>query len=266
MRTQLRSSWTRFFGAVIAMGAVSALGAPTVVGAQQFRTIASLSAENYFDGSFALHAENVLIMPLPPESLQFQFKARNQTDNFFDSTRSLTMVHAGPIILFTPNVYGIAAYGIGLRDTGELVHEGDLQIHYEDVRFRVGGGARGRYEPDDDIAYIIPSIGGRLQLPRGFGIAATYYLGLNNKGELSNAIWTEGDYSLTSRVSLKLGGSMEIGDDIAWPDGSNYSYAVISGVGYAARETLFLRYELHYIGRAELDDGIRNFLFVDWRF
>ncbi len=258
--------WVRVFGAVIVIGAFGALGAPIIAEAQQYRNITSLSIENFFDGGYALQAENVLIAPLAPERLQLLLKARNQTDKLFDSVRSLTMVHAGPIILFTPSVYGIATYGIGMRDTGDLVHEGDLQLHYETVRFRLGGGARGRYEPDEDLAYIIPSLGGRLQLARGFGLSATYYLGLNNDGEFSNAFWAEGDYAITPRVTAKLGGSVELGDDIALPDGSDLTYAVISGVGYTASETLLLRYELHYLGRADLDDGIRNLLFVDWRF
>lgn len=258
--------WSHVFAAVIVFGAAGALLAPTVAEAQQYRNITSVSIENYFDGGYAIQAENVLITPLPTERVQLQFKARNETEKLFDTLRSLTMVHGGPIILFTPSIYGIGAYGIGMRDTGELVHEGDLQLHYENVRFRVGGGVRGRYEPDTDLAYVIPSLGGRVQVAQRFGIGATYYLGLNNDGEISNAFWAEGDYAVSPRVTAKLGGSMELGDDVAWSDGSDLTYALISGVSYAARETLILRYELHYLGRADLDDGIRNFLFVDWRF
>lgn len=248
---------------VAAMGTIMG---PAAAEAQSFRNIASFSVETYFDSAFASRVENVFLAPLPPEKLQLQVKVSNQTDTLFDNARSLTMLHTGPIVLFTPDLYGIAVYGAGFRDNGSLVHEVDLQLHYETLQYRIGGGVRGHLEPDADVAYVVPTVGGRLQLPRGFGVSAAYFIGINNEGDVNNSFWLEGDYAVHPVVTLKLGASAELGDSVGWPDGSDLTYNLISGVGLALSDQVSLRYQLDYIGRADASDGVRNFVLVDWRF
>ncbi|SIQ27601.1 Glycosyltransferase, catalytic subunit of cellulose synthase and poly-beta-1,6-N-acetylglucosamine synthase [Alkalispirochaeta americana] len=116
------------------------------VDAQAFRNIAAFSVENYFDDTFATRLENTFIAPLIEDRLQMQVKVSNQTDNILEDTRSLSMVHTGPIILFTPHLYGLAVYGAGFRDTGSIVHEIDLQLHYETAGYRIGAGTRGQWD------------------------------------------------------------------------------------------------------------------------
>lgn len=252
--------------AMIVVAAMGAVTGPQRAEAQSFRNIASFSIETYFDSAFASRIENVFIAPLPPERLQLQVKVSNQTDTLFDNTRSLTMLHTGPIVLFTPELYGIAAYGAGFRDSGSLVHELDLQLHYETPDYRIGGGVRGHIEPDEDVAYVVPTVGGRVQLPRGFGVTAAYFVGINNSGDVNNSFWLEGDYAVTPVVTVKLGASAELGDNVGWPDGSDLTYNLLSGVRLTLSEQVSLRYQLDYIGRADESDGIRNFVYIDWRF
>lgn len=254
------------FLCVAVFAAAGAAMQPVPAAAQEFRNIASFSLETYFDAAFASRVENVFIAPLVAEKLQLQVKVSNQTDTLADSTRSLTMIHTGPIFLFSPSVYGIAVYGAGFRDSGSLVHELDLQLHYESPGYRIGGGVRGHVEPDEDVAYIVPTVGGRIQLPRGFGVTAACFVGINNAGDVNNSFWLEGDYAVTPVATVKLGASVELGDNVALPDGSELSYNLISGVGFALSDRVSLRYQLDYIGRADESDGVRNFVFVDWRF
>lgn len=243
------------------------------VSAQAFRNIAGFSVDSYFDGGgYISRIENVFIAPLVEDRLQLQAKVMNQVDNQkFDGVdvepRSLTMFHLGPIVLFSPHLYGLYTYGVGFRGESEtIVHAGDAQLHYETAEFRVGGGVRGQLEPQNDVAYLVGSLGGRVQLPRGIGVFASYYVGFNNDSELSHALWSESDYAVTPRITVKLGGSIELGDDVAWPDGSDTTYSVISGAGFSFSEEVSARYQLDYIGRADRPDGIRNLVFVDWRF
>jgi hypothetical protein len=246
----------------ITLGAV----VPEGLSAQQFRNMAGFSVENYFDNTFGTRLENVFIAPLKEDKLQIQVKVSNETDNKYGFSRSLSMLHTGPIFLFTPNVYGWTVYGAGYREDGDIVHELDAQLYFENPKVRIGGGARGHIEPADDIAYVVPSIGGRVQLPRGFGVQATYFLGVNNEGQLSNSIWVETDYAITQTVSSKLGASVELGENVAVPDNNDLTYNIITGVGVAITDSVSARYQFDYIRRAEQDDGVRNFVFVDWRF
>ncbi|MDA3950973.1 MAG: hypothetical protein PF508_17330 [Spirochaeta sp.] len=260
-RTPLKAGAIIFFAGI----ALLLTAAPSTE-AQTFRNMAGFSVENYFDNTFGTRLENVFIAPIRPDKLQVQVKVSNETDNKFGDSRSLSMLHTGPIVLFTPNVYGLAVYGAGFRENGALVHELDVQAHYENATFRVGGGARGHIEPADDVAYVVPSIGGRVQLPRGFGWQATYFLGINNDGELSNSIWSEVDYAVTPVITTKLGGSVKLGEDVAWPDDNELTYNIITGIGLAFSESVSARYQFDYIRRASQADGVRNFVFVDWRF
>ncbi|GEM_PF-6777374 len=234
--------------------------------AQDFRNISSFSLDTYFDNTFETRMETVFLAPLPSDRLLLQLKASNQVGNQLGDATSLTMVHFGPVILFSPAVYGIITYGAGFREDGTVVHEGDIQLHYESEAFRVGGGARARIEPDDDVAYVIPTIGGKVFLPRGFGVQANWYVGIDNEGEVNHSVWVEVDYAVTPVVTPKLGASVELGENPARPDGSELTYNLISGVGFQLTESVSARYQLEYIGRADRDDGIRNFVYVDWRF
>lgn len=91
-------------------------------------------------------------------------------------------------------------------------------------------------------------------------------MGFNNDGDISNSIWMEGDYAVNPVVTVKLGGSAELGDDVELPDGSDLTYNLISGIRVAFTDSVSARYQLDYIGREDQDDGVRSFFFVDWRF
>ncbi len=249
-----------FIGALIIVAATGSLLAA------DFRNIASFSVENNFDGSFETRLENVFLAPLVPERALLQVKLRNEVGNRFGEARSLTMAHLGPVLLLSPSLYSIISYGAGFRESGSLVHEGDLQLHYETVRYRLGGGFRGRLEPSDDVSYVVGSLGGRIAFPRGFGVQATWYTGLDNDGDLSHSTWVEGDYAVSDAVAVKLGGTVDLGDGAGWADGSDTTYSLITGAAFRPSEVVTFRYQFDFIIRPDADNGVRNLLLVDWRF
>lgn len=247
------NSRTRAILAVVVLSLV-----PGLSEAQSYRNIAGISLLNYFDGSFALTVEEVFIAPVVPERLQVQVAARNETDTTTENTRSLTLVQTGPIVLFGPHLYGIALYSAGLWNSGEWIHEGELRLTYERSRYLLTAGVRGRWQPTEESSYVVPTVGSRVVLPGGIGLQTNYYFGINTDRDISHAIWSELDYAVSSRFTVKAGGSVELGDD--------ESYSAISGASFAWTEALSLRYQLDYLIRPHDADGLRNIVYLDWRF
>lgn len=237
----------------------------TPVAAQRYRSITGIATENYFDGTYALRLEEVFIAPVIPGRMQIQGALRHESDNITGSHRSLTAAQTGPILLFGPHLYGSLLYSPGIRDTGDFVHDGDIRLTYEQARYLLTAGTRARWEPAEESSYVVPSLGARVIFARRLGVQATYFMGYNSDREFSQAIWSEVDYRVAPRVTIKLGGTVDLGDRSPG-DGPDRDYTVISGVRLELRETMALRYEFDYIGRTSRDDGIGNRLFLDWRF
>jgi hypothetical protein len=229
--------------------------------AQDFRNIASFQADAYFDGRFETTLNEVFLARLTDLlTLETKIEQRSGSGN------GLTFAYLGPIFTWTPSFYTISRYGIGYRTDGVIGHEGDIQLNYESPELMLSAGTRARIFPDDDFWYVIPSVGGKVFPGDRFGILAKYFFSYNSNDEISNAIWSEVDYALTDRVTVKLGGTGELGEDPIEPDKAKISYSVLTGASFKATDTVNLRYHLEYLARVNYQDGIRNLILVDWRF
>ncbi|MGM0675681.1 MAG: hypothetical protein ACQETQ_13390 [Spirochaetota bacterium] len=233
------------------------------VTAQDFRNIASFEADAYFDGEFETTLNEVFLANLTSlVTLETKIEQQTRSDN------SSTFVFLGPIFTWTPNFYTISRYGIGYHTDNNFGHEFEIDANYESQELHVGGGIRARTYPDEDIWFIIPSLGGKIFPGERMGIRAKYFFSYNDQDQTSHALWSEADYAVTDVVTVKLGGSGEIGDDPIDPDTAKISYTVLTGASFKASDTVNLRYHLEYLGRVgeNYDDGIRNLILVDWRF
>ncbi len=238
----------------------------TAAEGQVFRNITGIRVDSYFDDTYGMTLENVFIAPVIEDRLQVHGEVRNETDNRSGTVRTLTGVHAGPIFLFTRHLYGLVVYGGSFRDSGNLVHELRGQLHYETARYRVDGGVRGFLEPEEDVAYLVASIGGRVGITERGGLFGKYFLGYNNDKEVSNSVWMEGDYRFTPRISARFGGTLGTGETDGTALDSSLQYSVISGVSMALSDRVTLRYQLEYFDQAGNPDGVRNLVLLDLRF
>jgi len=245
---------------VVLIMAVFLLGT-SAAAAQDFRNIASFQADAYFNGEFETTLNEVFLANLTSlMTLETKIEQRTRSDN------SSTFAYLGPIFTWTPNFYTISRYGIGYHTDDGFGHEFEIDANYESRELHVGGGARARMYPDEDIWFVIPSVGGKIFPGDRVGILAKYFFSYNHKDETSHALWSEADYALTDVVTVKLGGTGEIGDDPRDPDTAKISYTVLTGASFKASDTVNLRYHLEYLGRVDYEDGIRNLILVDWRF
>jgi hypothetical protein len=241
----------------VALLVIAAAGAS----AQDFRNIASFEADVYFDGEFDTTLNEVFLARLT-DLMTLETKIEQRSG----SGEGTTFLYLGPIFTWTPNFYTISRYGIGYRTDGVIGHEVEVQANYETAEFLLGGGVRGRAFPKEDQWYVIPSLGGKVYFGDGWGVRLNYYFSYNDLDEIANAAWTEVDYAVTDRVTVKLGGTGEIGENAYQPNEAEISYSVLTGATFKASPTVNIRYHLEYLGRVNYDDGIRNLILVDWRF
>jgi hypothetical protein len=252
-----RNTTRRILLLATALLVIGAMGAP----AQDFRNIASFQVDTYFDGEFETTLDEVFLARLTDlVTLETKIEQRSGSGN------GLTFLYLGPIFTWAPGFYTISRYGIGYRSDGVLGHEVELQANYESPDFFVGGGVRGRAFPDDDVWYVIPSLGGKIFPAQGWGLFGKYFFSYNSSDQVSHAFWSEVDYAVADRVTLKVGGTTEIGEDPIDPDSAEVSYSVLSGATFRASDTVNIRYHLEYLGRVDYADGLRNLILVDWRF
>jgi hypothetical protein len=237
------------------------IGVVSLAPAQDFRNIASFQADAYFDGRFEMTLDEVFLARLTDlVTLETKIEQRSGTGD------GLTFLYLGPILTWTPRFYTISRYGIGYRTDGVIGHEVAVDANYESSELLLGGGIRGRAFPADDFWYVIPSIGGKVFPGDRFGLLGKYFFSYNSDGDISNAIWSEADYAVTDRVTIKLGGTAEVGEDPGRSDRAEISYSVLTGTTFKASDSVNLRYHLEYLGRVSHQDGIRNLILVDWRF
>lgn len=243
--------------------AIALLLAGIAVGAsaQDFRNIASFSFDYNFDNTYEATLENVFLAPLT-ERTTLEANAQQISA----SNRSLTMFSLGPVFTFPPNVYTISLYGLGIDGDGNFVHEIDLQANYETASYRVGLGARGRYLTEEDDYYVVPSLSGSLRLPAGFGLRGTYFFSWNSDDEISNALWLEGNYQISELLGVKLGGTVDVGDDPRPGGGNRTNSSAITGATFSLSDSVNLRYHFEYYIRGSSANGIKNLVVVDWRF
>lgn len=246
---------------VLIAAALMVIAATGAAGQQDFRNIASFEADIYFDGSFETKLNEVFLARLT-DLLTLETRIEQQNG----SGEGLTFLYLGPIFTWTPNFYTISRYGIGYRTDGVIGHEVDIEANYESADFFVGGGVRARALPADDVWYVIPSLGGKVFPGDRFGVMAKYFFSYNNDEEISNALWSEVDYAVSDTVTVKLGGTGEIGEDPYRPDQPDISWSALTGATFRASPTVNIRYHLEYLGRINYEDGIRNLILVDWRF
>lgn len=228
---------------------------------QDFRNIASFSFAYDFDNTYTTTLEDVFLAPLA-ERATLQAKVHQLSG----SNRSLTMLSLGPVFNFPPSIYTISLYGIGIDQNGNLVHELNLQANYEIAGYRIGLGSRGQYFGEDGSYYVVPTLGGTLRLPAGFAVQGTYFFSWNSDEEISNALWVEGNYEITDLISVKLGGTVDIGNDPRPGGGNRTNYSAITGARFALSESVNLRYHFEYYFRGTSADGFKNLVVVDWRF
>lgn len=263
-------------GAAAAIILATALMVPGVAHSQvSIRNISSGGVDLFFDGSIAIDVNQVLLFGLTEQVFLEAAVHRQDTPRFHETTISLA-----PVLIVPDYYYFILRYGFGIgTGTEEIVpspeaeadpddgrrfsHDLALDLNRETPRVYLNLGARGSYYPADRYWYVIPTIGARLPIGDSLSIYARYFFSYNSNNAMSNALLSEVSLSVAPRLSVKLGGTANAG---ASHSGTAWELSGITGLDFAIREGLALRYHFEYLGRTERADGIRNILVLDARF
>ena len=76
---------------------------------------------------------------------------------------------------------------------------------------------------------------------------------------------SEIDFRISNAISIKAGGSATFNLD-AGPTEPPNEFTGIAGIAFTFRPGLSLKYHFEYLGRQNLEDGIRNILVLDAKF
>ena len=230
------------------------------VEAEGLRNIASITVDNWFDGTWRTEVEEVFLAKVLP-ALTLQAKAaRADSDGWYQH-----FFHAGPVVSFADTLYLVTAYGVGIDSESVLSHEAELDFNYETADAAVSMGLRAHYLPDSEYAFLVPSMSARIQPVERLGLFSKLFVSVDSDREVTGSCWGEADYAFSSLVKARAGFT------VSYANGLGYS--IISGVNLSFTKEVMLKYTFSYLSetvdyvtRPEPKRGIENALILDLRF
>jgi hypothetical protein len=251
----MKLSWTMLAIAAVLLARVAA-----PVAAEGFRNITSISAGAYFDGTWLVESQDVLLAGIVPN---LTLLVRVTRDDYPSGYRH--QITAGPIVNITDILYFNADYGLTLDSTGAISHEGELEITYETDTSSGAFGIRGDFFPTTGYFYMLPSMSGKFHPLPDLGLFGKIFVSWDATNALTSSFWGEADWRFTDLFSARAGFTL------GWSTGIGYS--VIAGTDFRFTQDVTLKYTLEYasntvvyVEKPRTTDGINNTLVLDVRF
>jgi len=226
-----------------------------------FRSISSVKVDTYFDSTFSVTAEEVLLMKLHP---LYTLEAHVEREDGSDIHE--THFYAGPIITWTPQLYTIFRYGIGLGADDGISHELFVEFDHEEGLSFQSLSARYVIFPDTGFQYIVPSVGGRWTVSERDMLLSKYFFSWNTDEETGHSLWMELTHRLNERFQIKGGATAGLRLNDADTGGTVYNFSIITGGGITFSPDTALRYHLEYLGDSKDPHAIRNMVVFDASF
>ncbi len=222
-----------------------------------FRTIASVSLDTYFDGSWLLESSDVVLVRLIP-ALTIQAKY----DRMDSPGRAVNTVSLGPVVSFTDTLYLAASYGLGIQSEGGFMHEAAADFNFETDTSSASVGLKADFFPAAGYYYFLPSISGMFHPLSALGLFGKFFLSVDSEGTLTESFWGEADYAFSKIFDARLGFTVSMS--------GAFGFSVIGGASLAFTDWLGLKYEISYLSNTleyltapETQSGIRNLIVVD---
>jgi hypothetical protein len=210
------------------------LAAALPAGAASLRFIASATADTWFDASWRIASEGVVLLrALPALTLEARL-ARTDLPGWCSHILSL-----GPVISFTDALYLVALYGLGRDSDGMFSHEGEASLTWETEPITASCGIRADFFPDTGFWYVLPSAGMEVHPLPQFGVFAKLFAGFDSDGAINGSLWSEADYALSPALCARAGFTLGLA--------STFGYSLIAGLTYRVSPAVSLKYTFRYL-------------------
>lgn len=237
--------------------ALAAVLAAAPLGAAGVRTIATVALDTYFDESFRLRIEDVLLAGINPSFTIEALVAREDTEGWHEWEFGI-----GPVISFTPKLYFIGLYTLGVSSNDESTHELEVSINYETDISSISLGAKADWFPSSGYYYVMPSFGGKFHPFPALGLFGKAFITFDSSGQASGSFWGEGDWTLSRLIALHAGWTMGYSGNFGW--------SAIAGINFSFTPKVVLKYFFRYLAEpvenvpgAPVKNGIENGLVLD---
>ena len=230
------------------------------LGAAGVRTIATVTLDTWFDASWRMEAEDVLLVGVLPSFTLEARVAREDTEGWHAWEFGI-----GPVVNLTPNLYLVALYALSVDSDAAVRHELDASLNHETATTAVSLGAKADWFPSTGYFYVMPSLGGKFHPIPSLGLFGKAFVAIDRDGEASGSFWGEADWSVSRAIALRAGGTMGTSGEFGW--------SAIAGVNVAITPKVLLKYTFKYLAEPveslpgePVKNGIENALVLDVRF
>lgn len=227
-----------------------------------FRNITSIIFSYYFDETYRLDSQDVLLIRLVP-----RFTLKTGYARVDAPARSSNTFSLGPVINFTKTFYMDAVYGFGFDSGGDLSHMFDANLTQEAETLVVSFGTRGVFfpSPDDYYYYFLPSISGAIYPVDQVRLFCKLFFSWDSEDVISGSVWGEIAYTFTSLFTVHTGFTLSYNEGLG--------YSGIVGCKLTFHENFSVKYFFQYLDNIlkyydvpDKKTGIVNGIIVDWRF
>jgi hypothetical protein len=248
----------RAVGLALALTALAAM--PLGAADARVRTIATAVLDTWFDASYRLKIEDVLLVGVLP-SLTLEARAAREDIAGWHGWQ----FGIGPVVNLTPNLYVVALYSLGVDSDAAFSHEIDASLNHETATTEVSLGAKADWFPSSGNFYVMPSLGGKFHPIPALGLFGKVFVAIDRDGQASGSFWGEADWSATPSIALRAGGTMGYSGEFGW--------SAIAGINVAITPKVLLKYTFKYLAEpidslpgSPVRNGVENGLVLDVRF
>ncbi len=228
--------------------------------AAEVRTIATATLDTWFDKSFRLKIEDVLLVGVLPSLTLEARVVREDLEGWHEWQFGI-----GPVVNLTPNLYVVALYSLGVDSDSVFSHEFDASLNHETATTAVSLGVKADWFPSTGYFYLLPSLGGKFHPVSALGLFGKVFVAIDRNLQASGSFWGEADWSVTPVIALRAGGTMGYSGQFVW--------SALAGIDVAITPKVLLAYTFKYMVEpldnrpdSTVRSGIENGLVLDVRF
>ncbi|MCE5252258.1 hypothetical protein LLG96_18815 [bacterium] len=237
----------------------------TAGSAERVRNIFSFSYLDYSGIGLSKVFENTALVRVRPSA---SLLVRAYHDH--RSSWNNTIITAGSVLNIGSNHYIELTYGHGRDSADQTSDHFTAELTREKTRYIAGIGFRHSSYPGISFSLLSPSI--RFSVTPRLSLWGKYFGSVDSDGNFDQSYWTDGEYGITRRISLRLG--ITGGNRLYSPEyetlltkGANMSFfSVLAQVSYIFSDGLTFYYLYENMSRESKYTDLKNILIVDVRF